>query len=67
MAFAIRHPEEKSFLWITQDLFGTCMCMMFAKIIKLNGIHVASILLIVAFFYDIFFVLSRLICLAGPS
>jgi signal peptide peptidase-like protein 2B len=56
MAFAFRHPEERAFFWITQDLFGTCMCMMFAKIIKLNSIHVASILLIVAFFYDIFFV-----------
>jgi signal peptide peptidase-like protein 2B len=56
MAFAVRHPEERPFFWIMQNVFGTCMCIMFGKVIKLNSIHVASILLIVAFFYDIFFV-----------
>lgn len=55
-AFAVRHPENYAFFWVTQDIMGACMCIMFLSIIKLNSIRVASILLLVAFFYDIFFV-----------
>jgi hypothetical protein len=39
-----------------QDLFGACMCITFLQVIRLNNIRVATILLVVAFFYDIFFV-----------
>eukprot|EP00956_Cyclotella_meneghiniana_P043468 scaffold271624_cov175-Cyclotella_meneghiniana.AAC.1 len=39
-----------------QHIFGTYMCILFLSTIKLNSIKVASILLTVAFFYDIFFV-----------
>jgi signal peptide peptidase-like protein 2B len=67
MAFAYRHPEEKAFFWIVQDVFGACMCVMFAKVIKLNSIHVASILLIAAFCYDIFFVFITPILFNGKS
>merc|ERR1719183_2116638 len=52
----MRHPEELAFFWITQDIFGASVCCMFLQIVKLNSIQVASTLLIVAFFYDIFFV-----------
>lgn len=27
VAFTVRHPNELPFFWITQDLFGACMCM----------------------------------------
>jgi signal peptide peptidase-like protein 2B len=56
MAFTVRHPDQYVFFWVIQDVFGVCMCIMFLQVIKLNSLQVASALLIVAFFYDIFFV-----------
>ena len=48
--------DKYAFYWITQDVLGMCMCVTFLGLIQLNSIKVASVLLIVAFFYDIFFV-----------
>lgn len=57
MALFIPHAADTStFFWVTQDILGACMCVTFLGLIQLNSIRVASILLIVAFFYDIFFV-----------
>mmetsp|Transcript_4761 Transcript_4761/g.10734 ORF Transcript_4761/g.10734 Transcript_4761/m.10734 type:complete len:351 (+) Transcript_4761:1416-2468(+) len=56
VAFTMRHPETCAFFWVTQDMMGACMSIMFLSLIKLNSLRVASILLIVAFLYDIFFV-----------
>jgi signal peptide peptidase-like protein 2B len=56
IGFTQRHPETNLFYWIMQDIMGACMCITFLNTIKLNSIKVASVLLIVAFFYDIFFV-----------
>jgi len=56
VAFTIPHPDTLVFYWVIQDIFGLCMCMLFLETIKLNAIKVGAILLIVAFFYDIFFV-----------
>lgn len=56
VAFTDRNAETRAFFWITQNIFGSCMCIMFLKTIRLNSIEVASMLLVVAFFYDIFFV-----------
>ncbi|KAL7532573.1 hypothetical protein ACHAXR_004713 [Thalassiosira sp. AJA248-18] len=56
IAFTIPHPDTVVFYWVVQDVFGLCMCMLFLETIKLNAIKVGAILLIVAFFYDIFFV-----------
>ncbi|KAL7464541.1 hypothetical protein ACHAXS_004872 [Conticribra weissflogii] len=56
VAFMIPHPDTIAFYWIIQDVFGLCMCILFLQTIKLNAIKVGAILLIVAFFYDIFFV-----------
>jgi len=44
------------FYWITQDMMGVCMCIVFLGVIRLNSIRVATFLLVAAFFYDIFFV-----------
>jgi hypothetical protein len=52
----MHHIQSNTFFWITQNVMGACMCIMFLSIIKLNSIRVASILLVVAFAYDIFFV-----------
>lgn len=54
--FISQAGEKFAFYWIIQDLFGYCMCVVFLKIIQLNSVQVASVLLIVGFFYDIFFV-----------
>jgi len=67
VAFVARNPEEFTFYWVTQDVLGACMCIMFLSIIKLNSIRVASILLIVAFFYDIFFVFVTPLIFNGDS
>ncbi|KAL7557135.1 hypothetical protein ACA910_002417 [Epithemia clementina (nom. ined.)] len=56
MAFSYYHPETITFFWVMQDIFGACMCIMFLQVVKLNSIRVATILLVIAFFYDIFFV-----------
>mmetsp|Transcript_34482 Transcript_34482/g.101334 ORF Transcript_34482/g.101334 Transcript_34482/m.101334 type:complete len:967 (+) Transcript_34482:220-3120(+) len=67
-AFYFVHPEEKAFFWIVQDIMGSCMCILFLSIIKLNSIRVAAILLIIAFFYDIFFVfVTPLLTKGGKS
>ncbi len=29
VAFTVRHPENFTFFWITQDVMGSCMCIMF--------------------------------------
>jgi len=48
--------DHYTFYWVAQDVLGLCMCVTFLGLIQLNSIRVASALLIVAFFYDIFFV-----------
>jgi len=56
IAFMERHPSEITFFWVMQDIMGACVCITFLSVIKLNSIRVASLFLIAAFFYDIFFV-----------
>eukprot|EP00584_Thalassiosira_punctigera_P008354 CAMPEP_0172528300 /NCGR_PEP_ID=MMETSP1067-20121228/2733_1 /TAXON_ID=265564 ORGANISM="Thalassiosira punctigera, Strain Tpunct2005C2" /NCGR_SAMPLE_ID=MMETSP1067 /ASSEMBLY_ACC=CAM_ASM_000444 /LENGTH=938 /DNA_ID=CAMNT_0013312187 /DNA_START=96 /DNA_END=2912 /DNA_ORIENTATION=+ len=56
VAFTVPHPDTIALYWIVQDVFGVCMCMLFLETIKLNAIKVGAVLLVVAFFYDIFFV-----------
>lgn len=67
VAFTVRHPESNTFFWVTQDVMGACMCIMFLSLIKLNSMKVASILLLVAFFYDIFFVFITPLIFKGES
>jgi signal peptide peptidase-like 2B len=67
IAFTVRQPDDIAFFWITQNIFGACMCVTFMKTIRLNSIHVASILLTVAFFYDIFFVFVTPLLFKGKS
>jgi hypothetical protein len=67
VSFFVRHPDEYLFYWVTQDIMGACMCIVFLSLIKLNAIRVASILLIVAFFYDIFFVFVTPLIFSGKS
>ena len=48
--------RDASYAWALQDLFGVCLCVLFLGLIKLNNLRVASMLLGMAFCYDIFFV-----------
>lgn len=56
MAFSSRDPSRNIFYWFYQDVMGVCVCIGFLKLIRLNSIMVATILLVAAFLYDIFFV-----------
>lgn len=42
--------------FLLQDLFGVCLCIVFLSTIRLPNLKVASLLLCMAFFYDVFFV-----------
>ena len=50
-------PLSVPFYWITQNIMGACLCILFLSLLKINSFKVASVLLFVAFVYDIFFVL----------
>jgi len=54
--FTNTHPLSIPFYWITQNIMGTCLCILFLALLKLNSIKVATVLLLVVFIYDIFFV-----------
>lgn len=42
--------------WLVQDVFGVSLCFLFLRTVQLPNLKVATILLSMAFFYDIFFV-----------
>lgn len=67
LCFSVRHPEDITFYWVMQDVFGAAMCISFLAVIKLNSLKVAALLLIVAFFYDIFFVFVTPLIFSGKS
>jgi signal peptide peptidase-like 2B len=67
MALFVPHADTNTFFWITQDIMGACMCITFLGLIHLNNIQVATILLLVAFVYDIFFVFVTPFLFHGKS
>ncbi|XP_057540930.1 signal peptide peptidase-like 3 [Amaranthus tricolor] len=48
--------RKESYSWIGQDILGICFMIRVLQIIRLPNIKVATVLLIGAFFYDIFWV-----------
>ena len=54
--FTKPHAETHFFYYMTQNIMGACLCILFQSILRLNSIKVATILLISLFVYDIFFV-----------
>lgn len=44
--------------WMLQDFFGVCLCIVFLEIVKLKSLKVATVLLSMAFVYDVFFVFA---------
>jgi signal peptide peptidase-like 2B len=67
MALFVPHADTNTFFWVTQDIMGACMCITFLGLIQLNNIQVATILLLVAFVYDIFFVFVTPFLFHGKS
>jgi hypothetical protein len=54
--------KNSSWAWILQDLMGVAVCVVFLSAVRIPNLKVATILLSLAFFYDVFFVyLSPLI------
>eukprot|EP00956_Cyclotella_meneghiniana_P024267 scaffold48541_cov63-Cyclotella_meneghiniana.AAC.2 len=50
------NPLLNTYYWVIQDVFGVCYCIYVMGIIHINTIMVGTILLVLVFFYDIFFV-----------
>eukprot|EP00753_Platysulcus_tardus_P012736 PLAT3530.1.p1 GENE.PLAT3530.1~~PLAT3530.1.p1 ORF type:complete len:660 (+),score=352.48 PLAT3530.1:24-2003(+) len=51
--FACRHA---SWAWLLQDVFGVALCTLFLCLIRLPNIKVSTVMLVLFFLYDIFFV-----------
>uniref|UniRef100_K3W607 PA domain-containing protein n=1 Tax=Globisporangium ultimum (strain ATCC 200006 / CBS 805.95 / DAOM BR144) TaxID=431595 RepID=K3W607_GLOUD len=51
--FLTRHHN---YSWVFQDIFGICFCMVFLKTVRLPNLKIATVLLVLVFFYDIFMV-----------
>lgn len=56
IGFSSSNAGNNTFYWLYQDIMGACVCIGFLRLIRLNSIMVATILLVAAFIYDIFFV-----------
>lgn len=54
--FSHYQPLRNWFFWITQDIFGMTVSIMFLGALKLYSIRIATWFLVAVFFYDIFFV-----------
>jgi signal peptide peptidase-like protein 2B len=67
MALFVHHPETHAFYWMSQDILGACMCIVFLSIVQINSIKVATIMLLVSFLYDIFFVFVTPYLFEGES
>mmetsp|Transcript_30332 Transcript_30332/g.63903 ORF Transcript_30332/g.63903 Transcript_30332/m.63903 type:complete len:1069 (-) Transcript_30332:282-3488(-) len=49
-------PLSSTYFWIVQDIMGVCYCILILGLIHINTIMVATVLLVLIFFYDIFYV-----------
>lgn len=53
MVNVLSHPRIHAYI---QDIMGICLCILFLTLVRFPNIRVATVLLSLAFFYDIFFV-----------
>lgn len=65
--FTSNDPSQNAFYWITQNVMGACICILFLNTLRLNSIKVATVLLIAVFIYDIFFVFLSPYFFGGDS
>jgi signal peptide peptidase-like protein 2B len=59
--------RDSNWSFVLQDTFGMCLCALFLTTIRLPSIKVATILLSLAFFYDIFWVFLSPYVFGGTS
>jgi hypothetical protein len=45
-----------TYAWVLQDLMGICLCILFLTLVRFPNVKTATVLLSLAFVYDIFFV-----------
>ena len=50
----VRHTAP--YAWVLQDIMGVALCVLFLTLVRFPSIKVATVLLVLAFVYDIFFV-----------
>lgn len=50
----VRHTAP--YAWVLQDILGVALCVLFLTLVRFPNIKVATVLLVLAFVYDIFFV-----------
>mmetsp|Transcript_25764 Transcript_25764/g.79257 ORF Transcript_25764/g.79257 Transcript_25764/m.79257 type:complete len:598 (+) Transcript_25764:66-1859(+) len=48
--------RRQSYAWVLQDYFGSCVCVAFLRVVKVNSLRVGAVLSCLAFCYDVFFV-----------
>eukprot|EP00804_Cyclotella_cryptica_P024333 CCRYP_015331-RA/>CCRYP_015331-RA protein AED:0.04 eAED:0.04 QI:112/1/1/1/1/1/2/197/952 len=56
IAFSSVQPLYSTYYWVVQDVMGVSYCIFVLGIIQINTIMVGTILLVLVFFYDIFYV-----------
>lgn len=56
VGFAHVQPMTNFYYWFIQDVMGVCFVILILSLIHINTIMVASILLVLVFIYDVFYV-----------
>lgn len=56
VGFTDNNAATNPFYWITQNVMGACVSILFLSLLRLSSIKVATILLVATFLYDVFFV-----------
>ncbi|KAL7520540.1 hypothetical protein ACHAWX_005265, partial [Stephanocyclus meneghinianus] len=56
IAFSSVQPLSNTYYWVIQDVMGVSYCIFVIGVIHINTIMVGTILLVLVFFYDIFYV-----------
>jgi len=67
LIFTQPNASQIPFVWIMQDLMGVSICVAFLSVLRVNNLKIATVLLVVAFFYDIFFVFITPYLFSGKS
>jgi len=63
--YMVRHSAPYAF--VLQDFMGICLSILFLSLVRFPNIRVATVLLTLAFFYDIFFVFLSPYLFGGES
>jgi len=67
VGFTDDEPSLNPFYWITQNIMGASVSILFLSVLRLSSIKVATILLVAVFVYDVFFVFITPFLFHGSS